>query len=72
MSPNPELPKIIWGTVRIAQLEDKEKFLEILEKYGVKDLDTAHVYVCLLHRVFSLHYLLLKYPRAVIFKSRSM
>jgi hypothetical protein len=56
MSPHPQLPKVIYGTARIAQLENKEKFLDILEKYDAHDIDTAYLYVCLaLHYLFPSH-----------------
>jgi len=38
--------KIIWGGAGIrGPLERGTKFLDILEKYDVKEIDTAYVYV---------------------------
>jgi len=39
--------KIIWGAggMGLYPLETGQQFLEILEKYNIKDLDTAFAYV---------------------------
>jgi hypothetical protein len=51
MLSHPKLPRIVYGTTRIAGFENKEKFFDILEQYGVHDIDTASIYVSLI-----LHY----------------
>jgi hypothetical protein len=39
--------KIVWGAGGMGRypLETGQKFLEILEKYNIKDIDTAFTYV---------------------------
>ncbi len=41
----PKARTIIFGTARFAQFEEPQKWLDVLEKHGIKDLDTANLYV---------------------------
>ena len=44
----PEPIRILFGTHPISgwSRETQEKFLAVLQEYHVKDIDTAHIYVC--------------------------